>query len=261
MTAKTTHISLKRRLDKLYAKLNRREYVSPDPLQFLYDYENPKDREIVGLIASSLAYGRVAQILRSVKTVLDCMGGPCKFLNDTTPSKMQRIFKGFKHRFTRGSEVAFMLSSAASVIKKHGSLGKCFSSLVKNDDTDVRPALARFVAELNREACGCAQTLLPDPSLGSACKRMHLYLRWMVRRDEVDPGGWDFVSPSKLIVPLDTHMHRISRELNFTSRKQADCKTAKEITEAFSSFSPDDPVRYDFSLTRLGIRGDISLTI
>ena len=98
--------------------------------------------------------------------------------------------------------------------------------------------------------------LLPSPSAGSACKRLNLFLRWMVRQDNVDPGGWDSVSPAKLIIPLDTHMHRIGRRLGLTPRRQADLRTAIEITEGFRGICPSDPVRYDFALTRLGIRRD-----
>jgi uncharacterized protein (TIGR02757 family) len=101
--------------------------------------------------------------------------------------------------------------------------------------------------------------LLADPRDKSACKRLNLYLRWMVRRDDVDPGGWEGVRPAQLVVPLDVHMHRIGRALGLTQRQQADCRTALEVTEAFRKISPEDPVKYDFALTRLGIRDDTNL--
>ncbi|MCD6487215.1 MAG: TIGR02757 family protein, partial [Syntrophobacterales bacterium] len=103
-------------------------------------------------------------------------------------------------------------------------------------------------------------SLLPSPAKGSACKRLNLFLRWMVRHDDVDPGGWDDISSSKLIIPLDTHMHRICLALGITKRKQADMKTALEITRSFQVMAPHDPVRYDFALTRLGIRKDTDIT-
>jgi len=108
----------------------------------------------------------------------------------------------------------------------------------------------RLVKAMGRER----SYLLPDPRLGSACKRLNLYLRWMVRRDAVDPGGWN-VPPAKLVVPLDTHMHALGRALGLTDRRSADLRTALEITAAFRAIAPDDPVRYDFALTRLGMRG------
>ena len=103
-------------------------------------------------------------------------------------------------------------------------------------------------------------SLLPLPDRGSACKRLNLFMRWMVRQDAVDPGGWSGVPLSKLIIPLDTHMHRISRAMGLTSRRQADMGTAMEVTRAFQKFAPDDPLRYDFVLTRLGIRKDMDVT-
>jgi uncharacterized protein (TIGR02757 family) len=248
---------LRQHLNSLYAKLNRREYVSPDPLQFLYDYKDPADREIVGLIASSLAYGRVAQILASVSNVLDRMTRPSKFLKRASRKKLDDTFLGFKHRFTTGAEMAAMLYGAKLVIEKYGSLGACLAKGVEGGDDTVIPALKRFVSKIDEGAGGEAKSLLPDPSRGSACKRLNMYLRWMVRCDEVDPGGWKGICPSKLIVPIDTHMHRICTELGMTKRKAADLKTAVEITEAFRGLSPSDPVRYDFCITRLGIRDEL----
>lgn len=243
--------------ESLYRRLNRREYVHPDPLEFLYQYDDPEDREIVGLVASSLAYGRVKQILRSVSLALERMGGsPAVFVRDSSPERLRASFEGFKHRFTTGEDLARMLEGVREVVQEHGSLEACFASLVGEDDETVVPALTEFTRMILSGAAGGACPL-PDPGRGSACKRLHLYLRWMVRRDEVDPGGWGRVSHSKLVVPLDTHMHRLSRRLGLTARKQADLKTALEITAAFRRLRPDDPVRYDFALTRLGIRGDV----
>jgi len=118
------------------------------------------------------------------------------------------------------------------------------------------PALHLFAEELRDAAGNLEGHLLPRPARGSACKRLNLFLRWMVRRDEIDPGGWDAVSPARLIVPLDTHMHRICGSLGLTKRSQADLQAALEITEAFRAFAPDDPVRYDFAISHLGIRGE-----
>lgn len=249
--------ALKSHLDALYTRLNRRKFVSPDPLQFLYDYRDPGDREIVGLIASSLAYGRVTQILASVSNVLDRIRKPRKFVESSSRKRMEGAFLGFKHRFTTGDEMAALLQGARLAIKRHGSLSECFANGVKAEHESIMPALERFVAKLNEGTGGRAGSLLPEPSRGSACKRLHMYLRWMVRKDAVDPGGWKGVSPSKLIVPLDTHMYRICKELGMTERKSADSKTALEITGGFRKISPEDPVRYDFSITRLGIRDDM----
>ena len=256
----------KEALEDLYVTYNRRELVHPDPLEFLYAYDDVSDREIVALVASYLAYGRVAQILKSVRRVLERMPAPAEFVRGASPETLRSTLAGFKHRFTTGETLAALLSGARCAIERHGSLGACFGAGLSGRDETVLPALTAFVGQLNSGApCHSAKheaghkPPLPSPAEGSACKRLNLFLRWMVRRDAVDPGGWDHVPPSKLIVPLDTHMLRIGRALNLTQRNQANIRTAQEVTAAFRAFAPDDPVRYDFALTRLGIRHDADL--
>jgi uncharacterized protein (TIGR02757 family) len=243
-------------LSQLYARLNRREYVHPDPLEFLYDYDEVGDREIVGLLASGLAYGSVKQILRSVSAVLERMPSPRIFLLGATRTSLVETFHDCKHRFTTGEELATMLFGVKRVIERFGSLQSCFSRGFRQEHDTVVPALGALVSELSAVFDGKPRSLLPAPEAGSACKRLHLFLRWMVRKDDVDPGGWDDIPTSKLIVPVDRHMHRLCLTLGITTRKQADSRTAQEITAAFRAVAPDDPVRYDFCLTRLGIRDD-----
>jgi uncharacterized protein (TIGR02757 family) len=245
-------------LEELYAKYNRREFIHPDPLEFLYDYPDLRDREIVGLVASSLAYGRVSQILKSVSSVLSRMPYPARYLRRASVGSLRGAFADFKHRFTTGEDLCFMLAGIKHVIERYGSLSTCFVMGLNEDHDTVIPALTAFVNELTA-AGGRQNYLLPSPADGSACKRLNLFVRWMVRRDEVDPGGWEAVPTSKLIVPLDTHMHTICLALDITERKQADLRTAAEITAAFRTISPEDPVRYDFALTRLGIRKDAKI--
>jgi uncharacterized protein (TIGR02757 family) len=247
-------------LEKLYTTYNRPEFIHPDPLEFLHLYQQTVDREIVGFIASSLAYGRVAQILKSVSSILDKMvPTPSKFLERASRLSLEKEFSSFKHRFTTNEEIVDFLIAIQKVIKVNGSLHKCFLKYYDHDDSDVIRSLELFVHEIKAHLSIRENSLLPCPEKRSACKRLHLFLRWMVRKDAVDPGGWDEISPSKLIVPLDVHMHRICRFLGITSRKQADIRTALEITEGFRAFAPADPIKYDFALTRIGIRNDIDL--
>jgi len=258
MTALTDRdIMLRDAMEDLYSRLNRRQYVHPDPLEFLYAYDDVRDREIVGLVASSLAYGRVAQILRSVSAILERMPQPARFLADATAASLTKAFHGLKHRFTTGEDVAGMLLGVKRAMEHYGSLEACFVRGFDDSHGDIIPALSRFVGELCDSREACRTHLLPPPEAGSACKRLNLYLRWMVRHDEVDPGGWRGVPVSKLIVPLDTHMHAIARAVGMTFRKQADMRTAVEITNAFRRINAADPVKYDFALTRLGIRSDM----
>lgn len=243
------------RLERLYRAYNRREFVSPDPLEFLYPYEDPADREVVALVASSLAYGRVLQVKGSIAKILEKMGpSPSRFVRDASPESLCRTFSGFRHRFTTGDEVAAMLLGVRHVVMAYGSLHACFAGLFEESAREtVLDALVPFVEELSGRFPGCRRSLIPSPVKGSACKRLNLFLRWMVRSDGIDPGGWDDVPASALVVPLDTHMHRVCLGLGLTKRRQADLKTALEVTDAFRGMVPGDPVRYDFILTRPGI--------
>jgi uncharacterized protein (TIGR02757 family) len=252
---------LKKKFDTLYHQYNRRRYVHPDPLECLYSYENIRDREIVGLVASALAYGRVKQILNSVARVLSIMNpSPYLFIKNKNYRSICRAFEGFAHRFATGDHLSALLWEMKRVIARFGSLNDCFACGLSPDDETVIPAMIFFARQLTAGK-NKAGHLVALPEKGSACKRMNLFLRWMVRKDRVDPGGWHNVPVSKLVIPLDTHMHKISLNLGLTQRKNADMNTALEITSCFRQFAPDDPVKYDFVLTRMGIRDDLDVKL
>lgn len=241
-------------LERMYVRYNKREHVEPDPLQFLYGYDDPLDRELVGLIASSLAYGRVQQILKSVALVLGELGArPRARLLGMSAGQLRRTFRDFRHRFTGGAELSTLLLDLQSILKCHGSLNACFLAGYGPVDETVLPGLRVFAGRFS-----CKGTfLVPDPGGGSAFKRMCLFLRWMVRSDAVDPGGWVGIPASALLVPLDTHIFRLSRELGLTARRTANVGTVLEIASGFRAICPDDPARYDFVLTRLGIQPEL----
>lgn len=245
------------KLRKIYRQYNQKKFVRPDPLQFLYDYPETRDREIVGLVASALAYGRVTQILDSVEKALRPLGpSPYRTLMENEIS--HRHWRGklhtFRHRFASGADIIEMLDGIRKVLQQFGSLNAAFLETLATSHKNVLPALTTFASSLN-----CAGNhLIPQPEKGSACKRLNLFLRWMVRKDAVDPGGWKGVAPSQLIVPLDTHMARYGQKHQLTRRKTVDMKMALEITEAFVQIEPEDPVKFDFALTRLGIRKDLA---
>ncbi|MCU0572953.1 MAG: TIGR02757 family protein [Syntrophobacteraceae bacterium] len=248
-------------LEALYRRYNRKDCIHPDPLEFVHRYSELMDREIVGLVAACLAYGRVRQILASVSCVLERMNpSPGQFLLDNSLDRIQSIFRSFKHRFTTGAELAALLGGMREMLLRFGSLEACFLAGCRPGDATVFPALESFAHRL-RCACpdGLEGMLLPRPVKGSACKRLHLFLRWMVREDDVDLGVWKSVDPSWLLIPLDTHMFRIAGALDLTARRQADLRAALEITDAFRAISPEDPVKYDFALTRLGIRDGVDI--
>ena len=244
-------------LEELYFEFNRREYVSPDPLEFLYLYDSPADREVVGLIASSLAYGRVTSILASVRRVLDVLGkNPADALAKSDFSSLFSRLAGFKHRFNGAEEMCRFLSGIGEALRRYGSLENVFLSARGESITDAMDNFADTILRLG--GLGSSH-LLPRASKGSACKRLALFIRWMARRDDVDPGGWKGVAPCDIIVPLDTHMFRIATGLGFVKRRSADGLAAEEATEGFREFCPNDPVKYDFALTRFGIRTGMSV--
>lgn len=250
----------KSKLDQLYRQFNRKEYVHPDPLEFLYSYSLTHDREIVGLVSSSLAYGQVTQILKSVSTILKKLGPtPSAFLKENSKKDLTLLFNNFKHRWHTGTDIAALLYGIRCVLGEYGTLQNCFLVGIRKNEPDLSQALSRFVSHIIKHAPEMRKNLLPLPSSGSACKRLYLFLRWMVRNDEVDPGGWDEVPQNKLVIPLDTHMFRMAQMLKLTQRKQANSQSALEITAAFRKLEPNDPVKYDFILTRPGIWKNVAL--
>ncbi|MFP3938220.1 MAG: TIGR02757 family protein [Phycisphaerae bacterium] len=243
-------------LETLYGRYNRRELAYPDPVSLVLPYEHVRDREVAGLLAASLAYGRVTQIHRSVSTVLQRLGeSPAETVQAQPPARLRRRLGNFTHRFQTADDVAGLLAGIGGVLRRFRSLEACFKAHLPADG-GVVDGLKGLVGELHRQgADGCGH-LLADPAKGSACKRLHLFLRWMVRHDAVDPGGWDDSLTGELLIPLDVHMHRICMALGATGRKSADLRAAMEATEAFRRVRPDDPTRYDFALARMGMEGD-----
>ena len=179
---------------------------------------------------------------------------PHDFLTGSSLKELSENYSGFVHRFAKSDHLVGLLWGIRQVVKKYGSLHECMMSGSKPESDTIFPGLISLVADLIKSAKHDPGHLLPLPERGSAGKRLNLFLRWMVRKDDVDPGGWEGISPSKLIIPLDVHMHRICTMMKFTQKKQANLKAALEITECFRNISPDDPVKYDFSLTRVGIQ-------
>lgn len=257
-------LQIKDCLERLYARYNRRDFIGSDPLRFVYRYSNPADMEIVAFLASALAYGRVRQIQKNLTDLLRRMGkSPYKFVRVFGKAQRQSL-SGFKHRFTTGRDISVLLQLLRNVFEQSGSIEKHFLLGYSKDDENILPALSRFCDSLKEKYASFhngrvprgLKYLLTSPKDGSACKRLNLFLRWMVRDDEVDLGLWKSVDKAKLIVPVDVHMARLCRILGFRNRKTVSLSTALEITKSFSNIEPDDPVKYDFALTRVGIIED-----
>ncbi len=243
-------------LDTIYLKYNKFDLISPDPLQFVHLYKKNEDKEIVALIAASFAYGNVKQIIKTVDKILSILGdSPKAFILSTSRGELKKLFKGFKYRFTTEEELINLLCAIQSVLKEYDSLENLFLFFYEKDKNYLS-AQRSFAAHLRGQ--GKMDTLIPNPAKNSALKRLNLCLRWCVRKDEVDPGCWKGIPSSQLIVPLDIHMHRVAKMLGLTKRNQADMKTAVEISQSFAKLCPEDPIKYDFCLTRFGIRDDMS---
>jgi len=252
---------IRRVLERLYAKYNHRRLVKPDPLQFLYRYSKREDVEIVALLASGLAYGRVRQIERSLTHLFEHMGkSPYDFVRNFDSDKRARL-KDFKHRFTAGDDISDLLELLRDVYDRFGTIERFFARGYDRGDTNIIPALSTFCDSLsamyarrhNGRLSSGLKYLLASPARGSACKRLNLFLRWMVRDDDVDPGLWKSVDAAKLIVPVDVHMGRLCKILGLYDRKTVSLSAAVEITESFVEIEPPDPVKYDFALSRIGI--------
>ena len=248
-------------LEKLYIRYNRRELINPDPLQFLYRYSDPADIEITAFLASALAYGRVQQIEKSLNNLLGRMGdSPSGFVINFDRGK-RKTLKDFKHRFTTGDDISDLLTLLKTIIRRCGSIERYFALGYNPGDKNIIPALSKFCNSLLdiHTAGGKGQPtrglkyLLVSPDGGSACKRLNLFLRWMVRDDDVDTGLWKSIEKAGLIVPIDVHMGRLCKILGLYDRKTVSLSAAEEITESFAEIEPADPVKYDFALSRIGI--------
>ena len=252
-------------LDQLYDAFNRPDSAL-DPIQIVRRYPRLADREVVGFIAAGLAFGRVASVMASIEAVCRVLGPePAQFVRTFDPRRDRAPFEHIVHRWTRGRDFVALLWILQRLLIEHGSLERCLASGVAPGAIDIADALERFSTEARRIDLRPAYGRVPErpgvcyffarPSTGSACKRLNLFLRWMVRRDAIDPGGWTAVRPSQLIVPLDTHTIRVGRCLRLTRRASPGWKMAAEITTALRRFDADDPVRYDFSLCHLSMMG------
>jgi uncharacterized protein (TIGR02757 family) len=252
-------------LERLYARYNRRAFVPPDPLQFVYRYADRRDIEIAAFLAAALAYGRVRQIERSLTRLFDRMdNAPYEFTSRFDGRSRARL-RSFKHRFTTGDDLADLLGLFRRVLDEHGSLEAFFLRGYREEHPTVLPALSTFCDSLCRtytDTHGHARTpdglnyLLASPNRGSASKRLHLFLRWMVRCDDVDVGLWKSIDKAGLIVPMDIHMGRLCRVLGLHENRAISLSTALKVTAGFARIEPSDPAKYDFALSRIGILED-----
>jgi len=256
---------LRRRLEELYRQYDHR-FVDPDPLQFVRQQTTDADREVVGLVASGLAFGGVMQIKRAVALVMEFLGPrPAEAVAALAPSVAAERLRGFRHRWLDGRDVACLLYLARQMRRSHGSIEAFFAEGLSREDADVGRALTSFAERALRLGHGGlygrgplpldagVRYFFPSPAAGSACKRLNLYLRWMARRDGVDLGVWRRPTPAQLVLPLDAHTFAIARRVRLTRYRSPGWAMALDITRRLRRFDPQDPVKYDFAFHRMGL--------
>lgn len=240
-------------LESAYYEFNRKEFLRTDPVRCLHRYSEPKDQEVVGLLASAFAYGSAKVFCPRLDKLFALLGAhPYQSIRGSSLEALLPELPSY--RFFRSEDVMQMLKSLRAFFDLHSSLGDFFE---KTWQKDLLFGLAQLREALYRASPPSAPSYgmkywLPSPSQGSA-KRLHLFMRWMVRKDDIDLGIWNFVERKNLLIPLDTHLHSISRRFKFTTRKTADLRAVLEITEALKVFDPEDPIRFDFALCRIGM--------
>lgn len=260
-------------LEKFYLEYDFQERASHDPIKIPRRYHDPRDAEIAGFIASCFAYGRVELFMPVVDRILSMMGkSPYDFISEFNKKKHSARFHNIRYRFNREEDIVLLIAAISGLIKKHGSIENAFKGFFHDKDADIGAALTGFVdfvlsmnasrshkqksssAGTRKLHSGFAQ-FFPSPANGSACKRMNLFLRWMIRDRDIDLGLWKGIPKNKLVIPLDTHIARISKCLGFTNRASQNWKTAVEITQALKRLDPEDPLKYDFAMCHHGISG------
>jgi uncharacterized protein (TIGR02757 family) len=257
--------SLRRHLDVMAAEYDYAAHLQRDPLRHVVVYDDPRDVEVAGLFAACLAYGRVDRVLVSVADVLGRMGAhPADFVRDFDPRGRtdRKAFRGFLHRMTGDAEIRHVCAALGRVLRELSSLENLFARGMPA--ATIRPGLQAFVETVRAYAFESAESdartlrrlrfLLPGPAEGSACKRLNMWLRWMIRRqDGLDPGPWTAARPSQLMIPLDVHVVRLSQFFGMTSRTTPDWKMAEEVMTVLRLLDPEDPVKYDFALSHIGM--------
>lgn len=256
-------MTLRQRLDEQYAQFNDAHSVS-DPIQLVRRFARPADQEIVGFCAAALAFGRVQSVLNSIAGLLQVMGrSPVAYVRAFEPSRDRRSLDHLVHRWTKGVDLAALVWLLRQMIDSHGSIESFFADGADPEAETIEQALDAFsrrACALDRKAVYGRTSPKPGvayffsrPTSGGACKRLNLFLRWMVRRDRVDLGVWSRIRPAQLIVPLDTHVIRLGRCLRLTRYASPGWRMAADITASLRALDPIDPVKYDFSLCHIGM--------
>jgi uncharacterized protein (TIGR02757 family) len=237
---------LKGFLDEMVDRINVPSFIQTDPVQFVHRYSLLQDREVVAFIVATITWGKRSLILNSASRMLEQMGdSPYDFV---CSGKYEKFLNQNIHRTFFTSDLIYLCKGIKSIYQERESLEPVFSQ-----ENSMWDGIASFRYQLALANAGVFSKHVSNPDANSACKRLHLALRWLVRNDGfVDLGLWKNISPTRLYIPLDVHVGRVSRQLGLLSRKQDDRKSVELLTKRLLDFSPDDPVRYDYALFGIG---------
>ncbi len=238
-------------------KFNRPEFIENDPIGIPRRFTKLQDIEIMGFWTAMLAWGQRKTIIQKATELAQLMdNAPFDFILNHSESERQR-FLSFKHRTFQTTDTLYFLEFLQQFYKRHDSLEEAFARFMNPDEPTTENALIgfhRFFFQLP-DAPARTQKHIPTPLRNSTCKRLNMFLRWMVRTDEngVDFGLWKNISPAQLLIPLDVHVDRVARRFGLLQRKQTDWQAVLELTQTLRRFDPNDPVKYDFALFGLGV--------
>ncbi len=251
---------LKQGLDRLYESFDFMERLLNDPIEFPHRYSKAEDIEVVGFISACLAYGRIDLFRRVIEEILKRIkGSPSDFLREFSLKKDTSLFKGIRYRFQSEDDIAGLFFVLSELLREYGRLEEGFYHFfdgreISSAITGIRDYAVKKIEVSDIEAGQGFFFLFPSPKTG-ACKRMNLFLRWMVRDRDIDFGIWKRFRKDQLVIPLDTHIARIGQCLGLTKRKTADYRMALEITGSLKLLDPEDPLKYDFALCHQGVIG------
>lgn len=260
----TTIQHLKPFLETLYLDYQQK-YSADDPVWLVHKVGGRENQEVFAFILSCFCYGSIKNIKKIGRYILERTDyNPYQFILEFEPTVKGRLFKDFYYRFNNSKDLITLFVNLQNILTEEVSLLNAFLKDYDCTHSNILPALNNFTKLLRRKVLKGIRNykhLIPDVSLGSTCKRLNLFLRWMVRKDEIDLGLWNGkITLDKLLMPVDIHIYRVSRELKLVNRRQCDIKFAIELTEVLKLLSPDDPVKYDFSLCHQEIKKRIERT-
>ncbi len=260
---------VKKTLDDYLLKFDFAGRLKNDPVWFPHQFKAREDIEAVSFIAACFAYGKVSQFFKVIEAVLDRLGPkPCEALKKFDSLKREKDFAGVEYRFNKSLDILIFLEAVGLALRRHGSLSNILISEYDEADINIMPAVSALVKmilgyadavsydKFSRSLSAGVKQLLPDPDKNSTCKRLCMWLRWIVRGpDQIDLGLIKEIPASKLVIPLDTHIFRISNMLGLTKRTDQSLKTSEDITSKLRELDPADPLKYDFAICHIGISG------